>query len=134
MKPTVPSVVPYLDMRSWQQLGAKLRGQHSRRVSGMPSREATRNLPARRREGTRDGWVQPTYGNVRRSVVTSDKPHVLGGLNQTVRGQVWSSFSGPSWTHRPPAYRTGSHHPDIHVEQGKPLTLPTTAGEPQGTR
>jgi len=33
----------------------------------------------------------------------------------------------------PPAQRTGPHHPKIHAEQGKPITLPATAGEPRGT-
>ncbi|MFL9935334.1 hypothetical protein P0D88_41015, partial [Paraburkholderia sp. RL18-103-BIB-C] len=33
----------------------------------------------------------------------------------------------------PPAQRTGPHHPEIHAEQGKPIVLPATAGEPQGT-
>src|SRR5260370_2609585 len=34
MKPVVPSTVPYSDMRSRQQLGVKLWGQRSRRISG----------------------------------------------------------------------------------------------------
>ncbi len=33
----------------------------------------------------------------------------------------------------PPAHRTGPHHPEIHAEQGKPIVLPATAGELQGT-
>lgn len=33
----------------------------------------------------------------------------------------------------PPALRTGLPHSEIHVEQGKPITLPATAGEPRGT-
>jgi hypothetical protein len=57
---------PYPDMRSWQRLGVKLRGQRNRRVSGTPSREARRNLPARRRRGTRDERVRPTHVNVLR--------------------------------------------------------------------
>jgi hypothetical protein len=133
MKPAVPSAVPYPDMRSWQRLGVKLRGQRSRRETGTPSREARRNLPARRRRGARDGWVRPTHVNVRESVVMSDKPNVLTGLNQKVCGMARSSFSGPSWTTLPPAHRTGPHHPEIHAEQGKPITLPATAGEPRGT-
>jgi len=32
-----------------------------------------------------------------------------------------------------PVYRTGPHHPEIHAEQGKPIMLPATAGEPRGT-
>ena len=80
MKPAVPSAVPYPDMRSWQRLGVKLRGKRSRRVTGTPSREARRNLPARRRRGARDGWVRPTHVNVRESVVMSDKPNVLTRL------------------------------------------------------
>jgi hypothetical protein len=57
---------PYPDMRSWQRLGVKLREQRNRRISGTPSREAKRNLPARRRRGTRDGWVRLTHVNVLR--------------------------------------------------------------------
>ena len=30
----------------------------------------------------------------------------------------------------PSAQRTGPHHPEIHAEQGKPITLPAMAGEP----
>jgi len=71
--------------------------------------------------------------NVRQRVVTSIEPNVLTGSNQKVRGKAWSSFSGPSWTELPPAHRTGPHHPEIHAEQGKPIMLPATAGEPQGT-
>jgi len=33
----------------------------------------------------------------------------------------------------PPAQRTGPHHSEIYAEQGKPITLPATAGGPQGT-
>lgn len=101
--------------------------------SGTPSREARRNLPARRWRGARDGWVRPTHVNVRQRVVKSIEPNVLTGSNQKVRGKAWSLFSGPSWTELPPAHRTGPHHPEIHAEQGKPIMLPATAGEPQGT-
>ena len=90
MKPAVPSAVPYPDMRSWQRLGVKLWGKRSRRATGTPSREARRNLPARRRRGARDGWVRPTHVNVRESVVMSDKPNVLTGLNQKVCGKARS--------------------------------------------
>lgn len=65
MKPVVPSTVPYPDMQSRQQLGVKLWGQRSRRISGTLSREAKRNLPAHRRRGARDEWVRPTYVNFR---------------------------------------------------------------------
>jgi hypothetical protein len=63
MKPVVPSTVPYPDMPSRQQLGVKLWGQRSRRITGTPSREAKRNLPARRRRGARDERIRPTYVN-----------------------------------------------------------------------
>lgn len=33
----------------------------------------------------------------------------------------------------PPVYKTGPTHPEIRVELGKPIVLPVTAGEPQGT-
>lgn len=33
----------------------------------------------------------------------------------------------------PPAKRKGPPRSEIHAEQGKPVTLPETAGEPQGT-
>jgi len=32
------------------------------------------------------------------SVVIESKPNVLTGLDQTVRGEVWFVFYGPSWT------------------------------------
>ena len=34
---------------------------------------------------------------------------------------------------QPPAKRRGPPRSETHVEQGKPITLPATAGEPQGT-
>lgn len=34
---------------------------------------------------------------------------------------------------QPPAKRKGPPRSDIHVEQGKPVVLRATAGEPQGT-
>jgi RNA-directed DNA polymerase len=34
---------------------------------------------------------------------------------------------------RPPAKRKGPPRSEIHAEQGKPIALPETAGEPQGT-
>jgi RNA-directed DNA polymerase len=63
----------------------------------------------------------------------SDKPNVLEGLNQKVRGKAWSSCLWTIMDTMPPAHRTGPHHPEIHAEQGKPITLPATAGEPRGT-
>lgn len=33
---------------------------------------------------------------------------------------------------RPPAKRKGPHRSEIHAEQGKPIVLPETAGEPRG--
>lgn len=33
----------------------------------------------------------------------------------------------------PQAKTEGPPHPAIYVEQGKPIALPATAGEPQGT-
>lgn len=33
----------------------------------------------------------------------------------------------------PPAKTKGPPHSEIHVEQGKPIAPPVTAGEPQGT-
>jgi len=32
------------------------------------------------------------------NVVSFDKPNVLTGLNQNVRGEEWSLNTGPSWT------------------------------------
>ena len=34
---------------------------------------------------------------------------------------------------QPPANRRGPPRSETQVEQGKPITLPATAGEPQGT-
>jgi RNA-directed DNA polymerase len=34
---------------------------------------------------------------------------------------------------QPPAKRKGPPRSEIHAEQGKPIVLPATAGEPQGT-
>ena len=34
---------------------------------------------------------------------------------------------------RPPEKRKGPPRSEIHAEQGKPITLPETAGEPRGT-
>jgi RNA-directed DNA polymerase len=34
---------------------------------------------------------------------------------------------------KPPAKRMGPPRSGIHAEQGKPIVLPETAGEPQGT-
>lgn len=34
---------------------------------------------------------------------------------------------------KPPANRKGPPRSEIHAEQGKPIALPATAGEPQGT-
>ncbi|WP_321150755.1 hypothetical protein [Aeromonas jandaei] len=63
------------------------------------------------------------------NIVIFDKPNVLTGLHKTVCGEVvfedWATMDN-----KPPAKRKGPPHSEIHAEQGKPITLPVTAGEP----
>ena len=49
-----------------------------------------------------------------------------------VCGTEWPLRSWPPWT-KPPAKRKGPPRSEIHAEQGKPIALPVTAGEPRGT-
>jgi RNA-directed DNA polymerase len=65
--------------------------------------------------------------------VTPNKPNVLTGLDQNGMRQGMASDEWAIMDRTPPAHRTGPHHPEIHTEQGKPIVLPATAGEPQGT-
>jgi len=65
--------------------------------------------------------------------VIFNKPNVLLGLNQNGKRWEWSLNTGPSWTTSPPAKRKGPPRSEIHAEQDKPIALPETAGEPQGT-
>ena len=67
------------------------------------------------------------------NVVNFSKPNVLTGLNQNgMRGGMvfehWAIMD-----RSPPAKRKGPPRSEIHAEQGKPIALPKTAGEPQGT-
>jgi RNA-directed DNA polymerase len=65
--------------------------------------------------------------------VSFNKPNVLTGLNQngTRRGVVFEDWI--TLDDQPPAKRKGPPRSEIHAEQGKPVGLPETAGEPQGT-
>lgn len=64
------------------------------------------------------------------NVVFFDKPNVLTGLNQNGMrlGVVFEDWA--TMDNKPPAKRKGPPHSKIHAEQGKPITLPVTAGEP----
>jgi RNA-directed DNA polymerase len=67
------------------------------------------------------------------NVVIIDKPNVLTGLSQNGARQGLASVCWVSMDIAPPADRRGPSRSEIHAEQDKPVVLPATAGEPQGT-
>jgi RNA-directed DNA polymerase len=62
-----------------------------------------------------------------------DKPKVLTGLNQKGVRQGMDRYQWSIVDSKPPAKWRGPTRSEIHAEQGKPVVLPATAGEPQGT-
>ena len=66
------------------------------------------------------------------NVVTVDKPKMLTGLNQKVRGRYRGSCTRLSQTPRPPADRRSPPHPGTEAERGKPVALPSWESAPQG--
>ena len=62
-----------------------------------------------------------------------NKPKVLTGLDQNGKrsGMVFEYWA--TMDDRPPAKRKGPPRSESHAEQGKPIALPETAGEPRGT-
>jgi len=61
------------------------------------------------------------------ATVTS-RPYPTNGARQGLASVCWVSMDIA-----PPADRRGPSRSEIHAEQDKPVALPATAGEPQGT-
>jgi RNA-directed DNA polymerase len=62
-----------------------------------------------------------------------NKPNVLTGLNQNGTRQGMAPYSWVIMESKPSANRRGPPRSEIQAEQGKPVALPETAGEPRGT-
>jgi hypothetical protein len=71
--------------------------------------------------------------NLYLNVVIYDKPKVLIGLNQNGKRSGMALCEWVIVDSVPPAKRRDPPRSEIHAEQGKPVVLPETAGEPQGT-
>jgi hypothetical protein len=66
------------------------------------------------------------------NAVNFHKPKMLTGLNQKGMWSVASLYNGDTRTSWPPAKRRGLTHLVIQMEHGKPVSLPSGAGRPQG--
>jgi len=66
------------------------------------------------------------------NTVMYDKPKMLTGLNQKVRGRLLFILFESTRTLRPPVERQGLTHLVTHTKHGKPVSLPLGAGKPQG--
>ena len=58
------------------------------------------------------------------NAVTDNKPKMLTGLNQKVRGWCRGSRASLPQTGQPPADRRGLTHRGTHAERGKPVVSP----------
>ena len=58
---------------------------------------------------------------------------MLTGLSQNGTRQGMAYVSWAIMDNLPPANRRDPPRSEIHAEQGKPVALPETAGEPRGT-
>ena len=67
------------------------------------------------------------------NVVSFSKPKVLTGLNQKGKRSGVTFKNWVTMDNEPPAKRKGPPRSESQAEQGKPLALPETAGEPKGT-
>lgn len=67
------------------------------------------------------------------NVVSLNKPNVPTGLNQNGVRQGMALIWWAIVDDKPPANRKGPPRSETLAEQGKPIALPVTAGEPQGT-
>jgi hypothetical protein len=67
-------------------------------------------------------WL--TYGELLINVVMHNKPKVMTGLNQKVRGKDQKLPILLTQTTRPSAERQSLTHPGTHAERGNPVTLP----------
>src|SRR5512135_1732666 len=125
--PTLPDVPPsvcYPSGRHRQRRGPKPGGQRNLDHKDRPwTREPTRRLPASRRSGASSpGQVNP--GEVLRTAVNKDKPKMLSGLDQKVRGQVQGLQAPLSRMahHRPKG--TTSPRSDRGGERSNPVASP----------
>src|SRR3954454_16751313 len=122
--PDVPPSVCYPSGRRRKQRGPKPGGQRNLDPKDRPwTREPTRRLPASRRSGASSpGQVNP--GEVLIKAVRKDKPKMLSGLNQKVRGQVRGLQRPPSrmTRHRPKG--TTSPRSDRRDERSNPVVSP----------
>ena len=66
--------------------------------------------------------------------VTDDKPKMLIGLNQKVRGWCRGSRTSLPQTVQPPADRRGLTHPGTQAERGKPVVSPQGKANRKGSR
>ena len=67
------------------------------------------------------------------NVVRTNKPKMLTGLNQKVRGRVQGLLLSSTQTQAPPADRQRPNPSVVqYAEHGKPVVLPDGESEPQG--
>ena len=69
--------------------------------------------------------VRLTHGELLINVVMHNKPKVMKGLHQKVRGRDQKLPILLTQTTQPPAERQGLTHLGTHAERGKPVTSPT---------
>jgi hypothetical protein len=68
------------------------------------------------------------------NAVTDDKPKMLTGLNQKVRGWCRGSRAFLPQTLQPPADRRGLTHRGMQAERGKPVVSPQGKAYRKGRR
>ncbi len=97
-------------------------------MTGRMSREANSTLAASNRKGARNDGMR-NICELLLNVVNDDRPKMLIGLDQKVRGMVRAVRCCPTRTMIPPANRqTLTHHVKL-AEQGKPNYLHAIYGK-----